>query len=1049
MQKTLIPEEQFEQGGSLHVIRCAPGPSTVRSLVKAFEADRLHGRKGELADEGVITSFEDSFLPSCRRTLSETSPISVRSFADIVRHLHFLAGLETKRVAPGAQQIAAMQQAAPQQAALANSLGEPAAFDQVAEFPGFARAAVKTIRELHEHGIDADSLRLIASGVDLIGDPLPEDRRLSADLAKKIRDLAGLNDRSDAILAEIGTTSASDMIHRSMEEFTTVDGEYRRVMVFAHATYKPLALKWLRWLAHAGCQVTVVVDSHPAMQRGDASGVFEAGQRIVEALGVEPTTIGSPNKLLEGLFANGTAEGLGLEGGVTIQAASDPLSECEWALRHAMKRRQYESVLIFTRNVERYAPLLEIAAKRFGVALQSSRRAPLTSNGFVRFTLSMLRAIAEDDIRAFGNLLGSSYLQLSSPAKELIARWVREAYAEERLTVDHAWRVLSAKVRSALGHASPEEGESKEPLLDPSVRDDVEWLVELTRWRTEHLAEGKTPNDWYRLLKGHGGEQGFLEQARWFRGAALSTEVSPRPTVLINSDRDQRAFTAFCGAIHRQAAVRTVSEKAEISIKEFLAFVEEICSDADVSLPTPESRIRVTGRAEDAEGADLVIALGMLEGEFPQRRKEDPILSDFDREALSKALDLPSPLATSHDRARAERDVFYRVCALAEKELLLSYPLTQGDSDNVPAFYLEEVKRVLGTSVAERVYPRNMLVDPEDLNLTDSELAQGLAGPREEPLNNELLLSSSSEQIRFEDNKFTISQLRDLNRCPFKFFTESKLGLKPTQAREWYQALRNLPNRALLMNAETPEIAKERLQEALGSWLQEKRFEIPEWEVEVIKSAADRLIESWIEREFKARDLWRTQDGQFRFGVSLAGNEKVANRLGIELDETIPAIHEGPYGRTLHLYKPRALKAEFKRPEDYQKMVEAYGPVFCAVHTTGTETRIEVDGLNNRRTMLRFEKPMDSPNRVDTNLKVESVNILNFGEVNRNQFFAMVKDHVNQAKAVAASGKMEAKPGDHCEFCTLGDLCRRSQTFGEQSDPFEIAAQQNRVGGSQ
>lgn len=1046
MQKELVSAEQFEQGGSFHVIRCAPGPSTVRSLIKAFESDRLHGRKGELADEGVITSFEDSFLPSCRRTLSETSPISVRSFADIVRHLHFLAGLETKRVAPGAQQIAAMQQAAPQQAALANAEGESAAFDQVAEFAGFARAAVKTMRELHEYGIDADTLRLISNGVDVIGDPLPEERRLSADLAKKVRDLAGLNDRADSILAEIGTTSLSEMVHRSMEEFTTVDGEYRRVLVFAHATYKPVALKWLRWLAHAGCQVTVVVDSHPGMQRGDASGVFEAGKRIVQALGVEPNAIGSPNKLLEGLFANVVPEGLGLEGGVTIQAASDPLSECEWAIRHATKRRQYESVLIFTRNVERYAPLLEIAAKRFGVSLQSSRRAPLTSNGFVRFTLAMLRAIAEDDVRAFGNLLNSSYLQLPAPAKDLLTRWVREAYAEEKLTVDHAWRSLNAKVRTYLDLGGTDA--SVTSPIEAALKEDVEWLVELTRWRTEHLSVTNTPNDWYRLLKGHGGEQGFLEQARWFRGAALSSELSPRATVLVNSDRDQRAFTAFCGAIHRQASVRTVSEKREIGFKEFLTFVEEICSDADVSLPTPESRIRVTGRAEDAEGANLVIALGMLEGEFPQRRKEDPILSDFDREALSKALELPSPLLTSHDRARAERDVFYRVCALAEKELLLSYPLTEGDSDNVPAFYLEEVRRVLGSSVAERVYPRNVLVDPEELNLSDSELAQGLAGPREEPLDNELLNSSSIEQVRYEENKFSISELRDLNRCPYKFFVETQLRLRPTQSREWYQALRNLPTRALLMNAESPDVAKDRLEEALATWLEEKRFEIPEWEVEIIKSAADRLIESWIEREFKARDLWRTQPGQFRFGVSYAKDPKVMSRLGIELDETVPAIHEGAYGRTLHLYKPRAVKADFKKPEEFQKMMETYGPLFCASHTTGTETRIEVDGLNNRRTMLRFEKPEDSPNRVDTGLRVEAVNILNFGDLNRNQFFALVKEHINQAKAVAAAGKMEARPGDHCEFCTLGDLCRRSQTFGEQSDPFETAINAKKSGGA-
>ena len=51
---------------------------------------------------------------------------------------------------------------------------------------------------------------------------------------------------------------------------------------------------------------------------------------------------------------------------------------------------------------------------------------------------------------------------------------------------------------------------------------------------------------------------------------------------------------------------------------------------------------------------------GMLEGVFPRRRSEDPILTDLERAEISLYLET-RPLPDSHREARRERDQFYRL----------------------------------------------------------------------------------------------------------------------------------------------------------------------------------------------------------------------------------------------------------------------------------------------------------------------------------------------------------------------------------------------------
>lgn len=967
---------------NLKIIRALPGPTTVGPILEAFE------RKGE----GIVTSLNDTFLPAARRLLSEGGSAEVKPFGEVVRIFHLKTGRETRRVASGGQQLAAVAEACTQ-------LPTDSPFEAVANFSGFHRAVLSTLKELHSYGIWLSKFEEIA---EQCADPA---------LKAKLISLGEIDRRLLEILTLVGTTTLTQLFLGCEDEILDEDGQHSRLLVFAHSQVSPQAFKWLRWLADQGCEVTVVVDRHSRNGR-----VFEAVPKILSLLDGKVSEIGVGNRILESLFCDEAPQGPLPRRGVRTQCAADPLAECEWALRYIHEvlnnaDNEGEQVAILARNSEVYCPLVDVVARRFGIEVAIRRRVPLLSNGFARFCLSILEGIADPDIRPIGRVLAHKYMSLSEEVKKELALMTEVAHRAE-----NSWITLAESLKTL----ETEDGQS---------------AYQVANWRLEQFEARRSPSDWYREFRA------FVDGSRWFQKAADGTGSM--------IDRDQRAYTAMCGSLAQTAAVATVVGPDAISLGEFIRMARRVWEEADVSLPSPDAKIVMIQSPEEIDGADLVVVLGLLEGVFPRRRSEDAILSDFEREAISDLNAGQIALQNSFDQARAERDVFYRVCALAKNELVLSYPLTDSERDNVRAFYLQEIERI--TEIESEVrYPRNQLVPSVEARHLEADVrfAEALQADREAPMPNDLRTDQAMDLIRGSAETFTPASLRRVTECPFKYFAKDVLKLRPKQKLDRYSLLNSVPVKASLARTLSRADARDQLTAEISRIVDEIQFDVAAWELQLIKSVSERMVDEWLDREFEARMHWDRNPSLTKQNVAFGSEYLAGSKLGINLEGHVPAITDDGNYRTLHLFRESAPERPSKTDADMEKDLLKYGILFAAMFAPGKTLRIEVDGMNGKRALIYFGLPEDDPATRKPTSDLYVVDILDpYGLDGREAFISKLRGIVKKAVTTVQTGDIRPKPGSHCAYCEFGDLCRRAQDFSEVADPLDLLLRDLQEGG--
>ena len=965
--------------GKLKIIRALPGPTTIGPILESFE------RGGD----GIVTSLNDGFLPSARRLLLEGSPIEVKPFGEVVRMVHLFTGRETRRVAAGGQQLAAVAEAC-------RELPTESPFAEVAQFPGFHPAVQKTLKELHAFGLWSEKLRELAG---LVPDPI---------FALKLRSLAEIDERMLEILTKVGTTTLTQLVVGSMDEVLDVDGQQSRLLVFVQSQLAPLSFNWLKWLSSQGTEVTVIVDRHPRNGL-----VFEAVPKIMSLLDGEVSDIGVGNRLLESLFSDEEPVGPMPKRGVQIQCAADPLAECEWALRFINKRlsqpeSEDEEVVIVARNAEAYGPLVDAVAKRFGMKISSRRRVPLHSNGFARFCLSALEALASDDIRLIGKLFEHSYLQLS-----------KEYVRELKSLIDPAFRSADPWITLKCGVE----------LMQSLDDTETSQILSLVEWRVTNVGSEKSPSDWYREFRA------FVDGSLWFKNASTSS-----PEMV---DRDQRAYTAMCGSLAQSAAVATVVSPTTVSFAQFVRLAKRVWEDADVSLPSTASNITLVNGSDEVDGADLVVVLGLLEGVFPRRRTEDPILSDFERELISDRLLLEPGLLTSFNAARAERDIFYRVCSLAKNELVFSYPLTDSERDNVRAFYLQEIQRIAGIDHEVR-HPRNQLVPAgQDLLLAaDVSLSNALNDEKEPAMPNDIATEPARQvlqrKVNAEGDRFSPSSLKRVSQCGFHYFARDVLGLKPKQKYDKYALLAQVPVRASLLTTASRAEARDRLDAEVDQMLETNWVEMDPWERQLLRTVSERMIDEWLNREFNSREFWERDASQTQLNPSFGQGFLKQEKYGVLIDGSVHAITEEGRYRTIHLFKSSAPEKLAKNDADQERELLTYGLMFAAMSGQGKKLRIEVDGMNGKRTLIYFGRDDDERAIRKPLSDLYVVDVLEaYGSDGANEFVQRLKKVIGRAVERVRTGDLRPTPGEHCAYCSFGDLCRRSQDFSEVADPID------------
>ncbi len=940
--------------GSVRLFRAVPGPTGLGPLVTRF------CREGE----GLLTAFDDAALTS----LAELRP------DDDCEVVGFPA-LVAKSLAGAGEAHHRLAAAGHQQAAVAHALAElprDSVLGSGASHPGLHRALLRTLHELHAFGLDADDLDALAAGLP---DPL----------ATKLAEMAEVDRALRQTLDTLGRDTHGRQLRACLDALPDRDGEDCRALVLVGGDRCPARLRWLRWAAEAGWNLTVVVERHAT----DGT-LFQGAKEAEEILGVAAQDVGAGHRLLNNLFARGEHDGPALA--LDIRSAPDPLAECEWALRGCLEAGPERSGL-YVRDLATYAPLLQAAARRLGVPVRASQRVPLLTNAFARLTLTVLEFAAGSDVRALRPVLSSSYLGLDGRDRRIVESGLREAHRMRFLQ----WDTLRTW---ATGGSFP-------------------WLERILEWREGARSAGEDLGGWLDRLRA------LVHELPWH--GAYGGEA-------YDSGRDTRAFSAMQTALANEASVERAVGAAGLDLAGFARRCRTLWEAADVSLPTAEFGVPVATHASALTGVHTLFVLGMLEGSFPRRAAQDPILGDEERRLISAArLGEPS-LPLSANRAAEERDEFYRVCAAATHRLVLSYPLADDSRDNVPAFYLEAAALAAGGATRTDL-PRTLLAPASDECIAPADLAMraALDAPREPPAPTVLTDPSARELVAAPAGERTAGELRDALRCAFLYGARHRLSLRPGRRESRWHRLRSLPQAARLAAAPDRDAAKQALEDALEAQLDLFASEVPEWEIPLLRAGGKRLVADWLRREFAARNLWPMDEGSLRLNVAF-GEAGVRSQmpLGVSLSGIAPAVSTYGATKTMHLYAGAV--------PPVKDLTEAdrlfYGLHLLALYEPGASVQLEVESTGGRRTRLRIDRNGGVARRPNEGLDMEWLVDEDDAYSARKQFFDGIKESLRRALRTVEAGEMRPTPGDPCDGCEFGELCRRSRLFGEDDSPF-------------
>ena len=974
-----------------------PEKGRIRLLTTVPGAERLEPLLSDFAKggAGIVTSFSERLL-RVASGLESYDDLEFLPFGDVVSRFLLATGGDSKPLATGGLVLEAVN-------AVRSELPEDSPFARAARFRGAQKAIIRTLEELHEADIHLGYLAQNHPGA----------------MGGKLTSLALLDRAVRLKLDSLGRTTLSELIRECLDG--EMSAKLDRLLVFAGSGMCLRNLKWLEWAARTGSKVTLVLERHATEKM-----LFSPSKWAIEELAEQTSSVGTSNGLLDSLFTDRVEPGPRPQ--MVQLIAADRFAECEWTLRECLKERAVGTragrIGIFARNLEEYAPLLDTVSKRMGLPLSIARRVPLMSNRFARLVSETLAFCSGSDVRILMSVVRSSYVQLSLENQNLAWTALRECYNQR----ENQWESLETWSSGA--------GES------------FSWLKALIEWRKDALQQRSGLQEWIGRL----------------RGLIDLLPTNPFDSVP-TSGRDSRAQTALQRPLYHLASV-DAERYSRLALTDFQAVCTRIWADADVSLPETNDAITVVDSADALGAVEVLFVLGMLEGVFPRRRSEDPILSDSERGELNSLArrrppqggDVPEGqrgeressnsteaisnnwLQDSHQKAQEERDEFYRLCAAASRKLFLSYPETDDQRDNVPAFYLTEVERAAGgrDKIEFRQPPRTTLVPVEDLlSEADRKLGEALAAHKSEPIENRLESIEATTAIAWPDDKLiSPRELSEVLDCPFRFFARRRLNLRTTRPASKWGSLRRLPQSVGLTAQPNEAAARAALEAALEVGLGAMLADLAPWELSALRAGATRMIRDWVQREFASRKHWAKTEGSLRRDLDFESEgyrSKVSSKLQIR-GRVAAASNLGKY-KVSHLYESRAPERDRDDPRLEDPDFVYYGLHLLAQYEPGVGSALEVETMSTERLLFVLTRLPGAaiPGNASQGLRVIDLSTRDDSRESVKDFFDELKMKANLAAQKIREIEIHANPGpERCAWCDMGELCRKSGEFGEE-----------------
>ncbi|MHB8635241.1 MAG: PD-(D/E)XK nuclease family protein [Fimbriimonadaceae bacterium] len=921
-----------------------------------------------------VTSTNEAALRGLRQIFSpeecERLEIELTPFGNLVSRVCRMAGVQTLRIAQSGQDVAAIAEAC-------RRLPTDSPLAQTSSMPGIHAALAKSLGTLRAYGLDAARLDLAAEAADPY-------------LASKLRSLGFLLRESSESLRELGREHMTSWLERTVATDPAACDSAGHVAILVAEGLDSATANWIAWLGRTQATVTVIGEVHPGVP-----AMFDDLDVLFPAL--KPALFTDAEGLTSRLFVREATRQADVA--LEIVAAPDLLAECEWALRRCQTAlaagKTLGRVAIVARELSSYAPVLQAAGRRLGIQVNVPWRAPLLSNRLIGFFLDLLAALGSPDIRALMKPLRSPYSGLPFDTVSALDGVLRDL----RRSGSSAWDVLES--------------------VSGALTEQVAWLAPVLEWRSEAQSKPAEPWEWFGRI------MALAELIPWQDAAVECGQFV---------ERDARAQAAMQGAITERASLGKVRPSPPLSYDAAVHWLREAWEAADYSVPSLEGGIRVVAAGAEIGDADVVLAVGMLEGILPRRPREDPILGDLERCELSRITELDLPLPTSRSEAVREREEFVRICGSTSETLVLSHRLATGDRNNIPTAYVDEAAR-LCASVTKTVYSRTQFTPESPTLAPDVALHLALAATTKLA---DIDFVDENVRSRFKwdaGRAFEPQQVRRAVQCPFRSLARDQLNLRPSRRLQLWNSLLDLPVIADLILQPDQESALRALSTALDDLVDTHVGRLADWELAVIKSGGRRMIADWVDREFRARTMWPRGDVRAKVAI---GSPGVLNKAAADVTLTgaIPGTARMGQYALVRLYEAGAPERLGRDSNDAAFVYYALWAVLAKGDAAASAIEVETLG-HARRLFVLPRQPGPLPSDAAHGLFAAAVTVDEDDVMKSVKVRArgLIRLAVDQARNGVVSPKPSA---DHCPACGYGELCRRSIDFGEGDDPFEV-----------
>ncbi len=710
--------------------------------------------------------------------------------------------------------------------------------------PGFARLLRELFQELKQARVQREALDAAVARLGEAQAPPAAPLQKLAELSTLYAAYQDWLIRSEWMDAE----GQGWLAVEALEQDPTLAAELRLLVVDGFDEFNPTQVAVLNLLAGRAAETVITLSGDPTCADRIAHRRFcRARQAVAQALDLQPELLPSRQPLsntqhalvhLEANLFQPDATRLDADGAVTCLEGQTRATEVRAALRWLKARLVrdgygLDEVALLARNLEPYRPALAQVAAEFGLPLHQAGGQPLATNPVIAALLNLLSLPATKwPRRPLLDALASPYFDWTAQGVE--AETIRRLGAAARTGLVIAgldqWREALARLArlrprdeaQAAARASDEElappdvpagdeaaalGDVLEavvatlsPPRNGTLRQYAAWIEDLigedpklaSRFRTRPL-----PHPGVREEGGWGegeGEEGLHIVARAWEQAATA-------------ERDVAALRRFKdvlrGLVLAESVLLEPSQQPPVAAyPRFYAELRAAVESTSYEPPTPPTGSAILAAPLlYARGLSFraVALLGLSEGEFPQPEREDPLLTEADRQALRAA-----GLAVKSRLQGDEPSLFYEAVTRARERLLLTRPYLADDGQAwEPSPYWDEVLRLVDAPVG-RLHPQDPLPLADAASLPEAQLAACRAGWQSDlpgwdrilhaaalirareaaaaagPWEGDLAAISAELTARYSpDHIWSASRLEAYATCPFYFFVGSVLGLEP------------------------------------------------------------------------------------------------------------------------------------------------------------------------------------------------------------------------------------------------------------------------------